>query len=187
VAGFDGQQWRTLREGKLSRPDVLWAESPTHLFASVGSLVFERNGDRWSENVLPVFSYVMAFGGLSHNDVFASMGNSSMLHYNGSVWTVAVDSLAGHQRDMCALPSGTILSGGEKSIYRFDGSWQPILEGDFFVDAITGDESGDILAAGASFDSQRTNQPASALDRRRISSWQELAGSIDGTAHSSRR
>jgi len=90
---------------------------------------------------------VNAFGGTSLDDLHASLANGAMLHRDGTNWTVEADSLA-LLSGMWTSPSGVILAAGQNVVYRFDGSWLPILEGEFELSRITSDETGRILAAG---------------------------------------
>lgn len=149
VVSFDGTQWRTLREGQFWRPAMIWAESSSRFIVQGDyNIVFRHDGGRWFEDVLPGGGVpVNAFGGTSLDDLHAGLANGAMLHYDGMNWTIESDSLA-LLGGMWTSSSGVILAAGTNAVYRFDGSWHPILEGEFELSRITSDESGRILCAG---------------------------------------
>jgi hypothetical protein len=149
VVSFDGTRWKTLREGKLSSSELIWAESSSRFMVRGDyTVVFKHDGGAWTEEVLPGSGDpVTAFGGTSLDDLHASLANGAMLHYDGMSWTVEADSLA-LLGGMWTSPTGVILAAGRNVIYRFDGTWDPVLQGDFELSRITSDESGRILACG---------------------------------------
>jgi hypothetical protein len=153
VVAHDGSAWRVLREGTLGGVYGIWAESPSRILALGQSTVYELDGNRWFENVMPTNTagHVAALGGTSLDNVYASLFGGRVLHYDGQQWTVSADSLAGTQYAFWTSPTGTIVSAGDRSAYRFDGSWQQIFDGSVQLNALSGASDGMVVGLGRRF------------------------------------
>ncbi|HEX5131248.1 MAG TPA: hypothetical protein VFX92_02045 [Candidatus Krumholzibacteria bacterium] len=148
VMVYEAGTWTVLREGKIRDASIVWAESTSRLLVANYGLVFELNGNRWSERVLPRSTEVAAFGGRSLDDVYASTYDGSIFHYDGGAWTVAIDSVAHDLRALWMSPSGVLFTAGFGGVGRLDGTWESILDDDVYFNVLSGAGEGRLLAAG---------------------------------------
>ena len=144
VLAWNGSTWRALHESSPLYPGPVFAESSSRMLVNDGSSVFLFDHGTWSEKPLPV--QAGAFGGSSISDVYTGT-ESGIFHFDGTSWALS-DSLVEYQSDFWRSPSGVIYSIGRGSVYRYDGTWQQIYDGEFDFRAIGGDGGDGIVVAG---------------------------------------
>jgi hypothetical protein len=154
VVATDGSNWRTEREASPDGNGYIsgvWGDSTSPILLSANG-VFRLDGGGLSETVLPEGSGVAAFAGWSIDDVFAAGEGPAIFHYDGNAWSISADSLAGYQRDMCAVSPGTVFAVGDRSAYRFDGVWTRIYDGERYLEMASGCGAGGIVAIARASD-----------------------------------
>ncbi len=142
VLRWDGMTWASIHSiGPDWRLRTMWAESATHaFFGSTNGTVFEYENGVWGESVFPddcapACAGVRDLAGTAVENLFASLG-SSVARYDGSIWSVAADSLAGSVSEMWVLPSGHVFTAGSGS-FIFDGTaWERSYVGERPMQAV---------------------------------------------------
>jgi hypothetical protein len=136
VSWYDGSGWQTLREAEPRFYFDIWAESESRFIVSTNGGAFILDGDSFAETSPPPDD-VFFLMGYSMDDVYAS-SYRSILHFDGSVWSVDVDSLPTYAGPMWAGPNGSLYAVGNGAVYRRDGGWQRIYDGPIEFGAVSG-------------------------------------------------
>jgi len=147
IAHFDGTQWRLMPSGVSAMQFYsLWGVSATSVYASGGIVggsdvvptVVHYDGTEWrSMNVDTAVAFIngpgiiRGFWGTSDANLYA-VGGSSIVHYNGTTWTILFDGVvAGGLRSVWGASDTTVfMAGGECYLVRYNGtgffgSWYP--------------------------------------------------------------
>jgi hypothetical protein len=182
VLHYDGSFWTSAREDKPYAPRAAWAESKTRMVvASYSGGVYIFDGGSWKETYCGADLRVSAFGGTAINDLYGYFHDRTILHFDGSGWSVSADSLNREQHAFWTAGSDDIFSVGSRSIYRFDGTgWSVMLDdrtffgtGTFHLLDVWGSSSENIYAVGI-------NGLEGVIARYDGEAWKRMEGEFGG-------
>ena len=176
VLWLDDSGTQVLREADLQFTRfVIAGESYDHFMLYDDQTIYRYDGGIWRETPLPFSYYALsALGGRSMDNMYASVGDGLMAHYDGATWS-SEDSVAVPQTAFWVTPSGDVYSIGGGSVYRRGQTWDIIKSGSESMNLLTGD-GGDGIVVAARSNSYPERMSISHFDGE---AWSDLPASSD--------
>ncbi|NIO29118.1 MAG: hypothetical protein GTO29_11265 [Candidatus Latescibacteria bacterium] len=152
ILHFDGSNWTSAWEDKPVCIEAAWAESISRIAGYCRKRsIYIYDNNQWRESfAVKQYERVEAFGGTSLDNLYASLSTGSIIHFDGTIWSLSADSLSGRQLAFWAASQNDIFSVGTGSIYHYDGTgWNAMMEGEpFRLHSVWGSSSDNVIAVG---------------------------------------
>lgn len=125
IAHYDGSEWSLVNGGTSENLKGVWASSSTDVFAvGANGTILHGDATSFAPIASPTGLDLWEVHGTSPSDIYAVAGEGSagrVLHYDGSSWSVVVESTT-PLYSVWAVSANEVYAIGSGVVYSYDGS-----------------------------------------------------------------